>query len=103
MTKYKKMQKMMTMKVNCFFKLCADDIVGLCKRMSWYTCGTMIEYAEMLDQYDDKVLTVEELQELAADILVHTENDDDIAIDYVMTMLADKAEVLLLKEMYDKD
>lgn len=70
------MKLMMNAKMDCRYTIAADEIVRACKENEWYTCGDMIEYAEMLAEYDARPLTADEFKELAIDICIHSEDED---------------------------
>lgn len=66
------------------FKLSADDVRNICIANEWYTCGTVSEYNEMLDdvrEYCDNIenkmfeLNVDlRIENIAQNILAHSDD-----------------------------
>ena len=76
-------------------KISASNLRALCIRQNWYTAGDNDEYSHLLldlAQYKENLSTVD-IMEIAADIMEHSELDDDCTIESVAFEVARIANV----------
>lgn len=76
-------------------KISASSLRALCVHMDWYTAGDNDEYSHLLyDLANNKEnLSTEDIMEIAADIMDHSDLDDDCTIECVAFEVARIANV----------
>lgn len=53
----------------------SDKVRSLCIKESYYTRGTCTEYTHLLNDLCDKEVTLDELEEIAEDIMNHSDTE----------------------------
>lgn len=64
-----------------------DSLRTACIRYGWYTAGNNDEYSRLLKSVDCKVITTDDIVEIAMDIVEHTDNLSSYDIDSVMYII----------------
>lgn len=67
----------MNIKVEFAHKLTASDVRAMCIRYDFYTCGDNEDYSKMLDKCNTDEATPELIEELACDIVNHSDVDNN--------------------------
>jgi len=76
-------------------KITASSLRDLCVRQDWYTAGDNDEYGHLLFDLaaDKENLSTADIMEIAADIMAHSDLDDDCTIEEVAFEVARIANV----------
>lgn len=64
--------------------LFSDDLRSLCCLRGWYTCGTSSQYDRLLSSVKDKVITTDDIVEIATDIIEHSNN---VSLDNICSVM----------------
>ena len=54
--------------------LLSDDLRKTCITHGWYTAGNNDEYSRLLESVNGKVITTDDIVEIATDIIEHSDN-----------------------------
>lgn len=67
--------------------LSADSLRRACITYGWYTAGNNAEYSRLLESVESKVITTDDIVEIATDIIEHSVNLSVDNIDSVMYII----------------
>lgn len=67
--------------------LSADELRRTCIAHGWYTAGNNDQYSRLLQSVNDKVITTDDIFEIATDIIEHSVNLSVFEIDSVMYII----------------